>query len=117
MIVQCVDGFFYRNPRFQNELAIVEFTDDGCFLYRKGQVTWKTAVRELTALGIKARFVPVAFGCLLSDKIINGELVQTTEFKIRLIKPIPVPTIFDARIENPASDDEEIIRFSKRQCK
>lgn len=118
MIVQCIDGFFYQNPRFQTPLALVSFTDDGCFLYRKGNVTWKTAVRELTALGIKARNAnDPTMTIITGDKIINGELVQTTEFKIKLYKPIPVPHNHQARIENPASNDEEILRFSKRQSK
>ncbi len=116
MIVQCVDGYWYQNPRFETKLALVEMSADGCILYRRGVVQWKTAVRELTALGIKARQSDRAMLFDTDTKIIGGSLVRVTPFRIRLIKPIPVPHGYGIKIEGqPISNDEEILSFKVRK--
>jgi len=114
MIVQSSDGYFYQNPRFTTTIAIVEFTDDGCFLFRKGNVSWKTAVSVLRPLGIKAKLV---FGAVApgAQKIINGDLISTTQFTIQLTGPIPTPHNHQACIREPVSDNEEIIRFKVKK--
>lgn len=112
MIVQST-GYWYQNPRFTTTLAIVEFGDDGCFLYRKGNVSWRTAVKELTKLGIKAKCVGGGQGV---EKIVGGELIFTTAFELKLLKPIPPPHNFQTMgTGRPVSDDEEVIWFDEKK--
>lgn len=118
MIVQSIDGGFYLNPHFATPLAVVEFNDDGQFLYRKGTVQWRTAVKELTKLGIVARNKPfLSNTALFSDKIIDGELVECSAFEIRLIKPIPTPHGYKAQVGLPFGPDDEVLTFKKERKK
>jgi hypothetical protein len=115
MIVQSSDGYWYQNPRFTTPLAIVEFGDDGCFLYRKGNVSWRTAVKELTKLKIKATVTDDAIPIGV-EKIVGGALISTTQFPLRLIKPIPTPHNHETQgTGRPVSDDEEVIWFDEKK--
>lgn len=114
MYVQCVDGLFYKNPRFSTALAVVKFDDDGVFLIRKGEVSWRTAVRELTALGIRARNQVAGDEGGLVDEIIGGVLTTATVFALKLIAPIPVPAGAGFK---QAVGDEEILMFKVKKCK
>jgi hypothetical protein len=115
MYVQSVDGNFYQNPRFFTDKAIVEFGDDGVYLFRKGKISWRTAVKELTELGIRARNQLAGDDGGLSSKIIDGVLVDCTVFGLKLISPIPIPNGYPAFKQ--AVGDQEILIFKIKKRK
>lgn len=114
MIVQSSDGFFYQNPTFTTNNAIVEFNDDGCILYRKGRVTWRTAVKVLTELGLKARRVDREPEDRIF-KVIGDDFYECSVFTLRVIKPIPTPKSYDTRINVPSTAEEDVLWFKVRK--
>ena len=107
MFVQSVDGRFYRNPRLVTPKLILEISDDGIYVKRKGVVEWSTARRDLPSAGIHCRFIEAY---VATEKVIIGEeLVAASVFKVELRKPIPTPTTYEGySTTEPKGVDEEI---------
>lgn len=120
MIIQASDGKFYRDPVWYTDKAVVWVDAEVLTLSRVGGVGWRTAVKELTALGIRARCVkgPESGSAIfLRDGDENGRLMSCVHFQIALISIPPTPSQSKLILESapPLMDDEPIIRFKKRR--
>ncbi len=89
MIVQATDGQFYRNPIFQKDNWLLEVTDDGSFIKRKGSVVWTTARKPLAGGGVKCRLEESAPA---GRAIFDSRLERVCVFRVSLTGRIPVPT-------------------------
>lgn len=106
MIVQAVNGKFYKTPSFSGTRWVLRSN----ILAYVGRVTWETARKGLTKLGLHFRLLEETEG---QPEIISGRLQDTTAFVVRFTKPIPIPESFDAVLDSPDGSEDEIVRFPK----
>lgn len=88
MIVQAVDGNFYRNPIVLRDNWLLEVNEDGSFIKRKGDVVWKTAQRGLAQGGVKCKHEET---CSKGRAIFNSRLEKVSVFRVSLTARIPIP--------------------------
>jgi hypothetical protein len=88
MLVQAVDGKFYRNPVVSHPTWLLEANRDGVFIKRKGNAQWATARRPLKAAGIKFVLEEI---CQHESVILESKLVKAAVFRIQLRGAIPIP--------------------------
>lgn len=114
MIVEAVDGLFYRNPIFSTPKWLLQVTDDGCFIKRSGRVMWTTTRRPLARGGVKCRFVSTRND---GKAILDERLVKVSVFEVDLKKPIPVPQSHEGcltlRPDKAELDGEEVLSWTK----
>jgi hypothetical protein len=88
MIVQATDGQFYRNPIVIRDKFLLEVTDDGSFIKRKGDVVWTTAQKGLRGGGVKCKHEETVGK---GRAIFASRLEQVSVFRVTLLGRIPVP--------------------------
>ena len=94
MNIQAEDGNWYTNPTWVSQNFVIQVEDDYLVLKYKGRVLWNTARRVLRKLNIKAK-LDVARPD--NQIILNGRLVLSSIFRIRPIRPIPVPSLYGSK--------------------
>lgn len=119
MIVQASDGKFYRTAFWRNKEAAVLCEETEVSFCRVGKVGWRTAVKALTALGIRANYLS---GPEVSTAIFQGvneefgRLLDCSKFIIRFRSPPPPPLASSQILESePITDDEPIVKFKPRR--
>lgn len=123
MIIQASNGRYYRNPVWRSYDGIVTAFDNEIRFYRRGciRVGWRTAVKALTAMGIRAKPVGEATkgsAIFQHENEEFGKLLPTTEFEITFSFPPPVPSACEQDIDpepEPTSDDEAIVKWPKKR--
>lgn len=87
--VKCADGQWYLNPVWVGETVVIAFYGDDLTYFRAGSAaTWRTVVKTLTPLGIRAS--PI--GEPEPGEYVFGErLVPCTCWKIAFRFPPPPP--------------------------
>ncbi len=88
MNIQATDGRWYCHPIWQALNYVIQVEDDYLVLKYKGRVLWSTARRVLIKVGIKAKLDTVRPD---NQVILGGRLVVASIFRIKPIRPIPVP--------------------------
>ncbi len=91
MNIQAVDGNWYSNPAWVAKNYVIQVEDDYLVLKYKGRVLWNTARRVLSTLGLKAKLDAPRPD---NQIILNGRLVLSSIFRIKPIRPIPVPILY-----------------------
>lgn len=109
MLVQAIDGRWYKNPVFPEGKWILRCTQDESLLIYRGQVGWRTARQDLTDCKIKAKRLPDASEEV--TEIIGGKMVNATQFKVKLLARIPVPPVFEASVSDATGADEEVLSW------
>lgn len=109
MIIQSLDGKWYKEPCWEGRGYHVQ-TDDDIQLWYTGRVTWSTARRVLAPLGIKAKLDMV-----LSDNktIMDGRFAMCSIFKLFLTKPIAEPEWHEGYFDEAPLYEGEVLSWNR----
>ena len=115
MIVEAVDGKFYKNPFIVWPKWCLDINDDeGVTVKKTGSATWNTARQYAKEGGVKCRFAD-SLGA--GRIILEGRLVPVYVFRVTLRGPIPIPSshavVLDTCPTTEELDGEEVISWTK----
>src|SRR5690606_13501564 len=106
MIVEAVDGFYYKDPVVEFDKWILEIKDEPII---KRNSRWPTARKYLKGAGVKCTFVRE----LTPDStILKGRLVKVSCFLVKLNGPIPVPKTYDGKFTFTPEKSDDLLSWS-----
>ena len=107
MIIQAIDGKYYRDPFFVQPKWCLDVNDhDGITIKKTGSATWSTARRHAKEGGVKCRF---SNNRGPGSIILGGRLVPVSIFEVELKAPIPIPTSHDGVFsEKPVFSEHDL---------
>ena len=107
MMIQSTDGFYYRNPVILGHRWVLFIEDNYVLIARKDRVMWTTARRPLAKVGIHCKLISPT-----NDRkvVIGEEYIKSSIFKIKLLKPLPLPDQHQGKTSMP--ENEEVLSWN-----